>query len=73
MRIESLLKFQTVDDRIEITFICPPSALMLCASGPHIVARRIPGGLLAERPFGERTVTLVYARVREPGFIPLSG
>ena len=59
-RGEVPLRFETVNGRIEVTFICPPNAN--CAPPPHLVARAVSEGLRVEVAAGYR-LPLLYARV----------
>ena len=63
VRLDATLHFSTTDDRVEITFLCPPNALMNCAPGPHMTARPASGGLSVTRPHGKSLDQLVYAHV----------
>lgn len=46
MRVESDLRFDIVGSMVEITYVCPPSAL--CLAGPHLIARRRSLWLIVE-------------------------
>lgn len=59
VRWEAELVFRVVGRRIEVEVVCPPNALMLCTPPPHLVARRVAGGLRVESAQGER-VPLSY-------------
>lgn len=59
VRWETELVFRVVGQRIEVEFVCPPNALMLCTPPPHLIGRRTPGGLRVESAQGER-VPLSY-------------
>jgi hypothetical protein len=52
--------FKLIDDRIEVTFDCPPNAD--CVRGPHLVLRGIAAGLRADVALGAR-VPLFYKLV----------
>ena len=52
--------YRLVDNRIEVTFDCPPNAN--CLKGPHLVLRESSNGLTAEFAFTYR-LPLVYRRV----------
>ena len=57
--VTSDLTYAVVGGRVQVTYACPPNAS--CVAGPHLVARREGGGLVAERALAER-VPQVYAR-----------
>jgi hypothetical protein len=59
-RGDAVLRFQTVNGRVEIAYICPPNAN--CAPPPHLVARRMAEGLRMDFALGLR-VPLHYVRV----------
>lgn len=61
VRWSDSIRFRVVDSRIEMEFICPPDAL--CVPPPHLVARRVPGGIRLERTFANAP-RLFYFRVR---------
>jgi hypothetical protein len=63
-RFESTLHYHTTQGGLEITFDCPPDALMLCVAGPHITARLGATGLIATRLLGTQQEALVYAPVQ---------
>lgn len=56
-RFDIDLRFETLNGRIEITFMCPPNAL--CTAGPHLIARREGSGLRAD----EGSLVLAYRSV----------
>ncbi|HUG42579.1 MAG TPA: hypothetical protein VMM12_19095 [Longimicrobiales bacterium] len=59
---ETDLVFHVVDQRIEIEFVCPPDALMLCIAPPHLIALGTADGVrVVETATGER-VPLSYVR-----------
>ena len=63
VRADSHLSFRTTGDQLEITFLCPPNALMNCAPGPHMTARLASGRLSVSRPYGKLMSLLTYAPV----------
>ena len=58
------VRFRIVDQRIEIEEVCPINAT--CLAPPHLIARRVPGGLRVENRYGDRN-PLSYASVPAPG------
>ena len=65
VRVDAALHFSTSDGRIEITFVCPPNALMNCAPGPHMTARLASDGLSVSRPSGKVVNQLRYVNLDE--------
>jgi hypothetical protein len=58
------LEYTLNGDRIEVSLVCPPNALMLCAAPPHYRGTVTPTGLRLERAL-EYRVPFVYERVDE--------
>jgi len=58
------LSYSVVGDRIEISIVCPPTALMLGAAPPHYRGALTRTGLRLERAL-EYRVPLLYERVAE--------
>jgi hypothetical protein len=61
---ESEFYFTTTEHEIEITYDCPPNALMVCIAGPHLIARPSGSGLVVTNLLGQPPVQLVYSSVR---------
>jgi len=51
-RWQTGLSYRVVEDRIEVTFDCPPNAS--CVKGPHILLREARAGLVADFALGAR-------------------
>ena len=59
------LEFVVRGSRVEITFVCPPSASTAasCAAGPHLTGERIGTSLALGRPVSSKPAS-TYGRVR---------